>query len=55
MIVNSEIRHKYKTILGVINNLVLDFTIYFVTAYIRKYPINVTAAQSATQNTLCIT
>ena len=34
MIVNSKIKQKSKTILGVIRNLVLDFILYFVTAYI---------------------
>ena len=34
MIVNSKIKQKSKTILGVIGNLVLDFILYFVTAYI---------------------
>ena len=34
MIVNSKIKQKSKTILGVIKNLVLDFVPYFVTAYI---------------------
>ena len=38
--VNSKITHKCKTMLGVIRNLVLDFIIYFVTAYMRKYPIH---------------
>ena len=34
MIVNSKIKQKSKTILGRIRNLVLDFILYFVTAYI---------------------
>ena len=34
MIVNSKIKQKSKTILGVISNIVLDFILYFVTAYI---------------------
>ena len=55
MIVNSKIKRKSKTILGVIRNLVLDFILYFVTAYMRKYPIYVTSAQGTTQNTLYIT
>ena len=42
MIVNSKIKQKSKTILGVIRNLVLDFILYFVTEYILKYPIHVT-------------
>ena len=33
-IVNSKIKQQSKTILGVTRNLVLDFIIYFVTAYI---------------------
>ena len=44
MIVNSKIKHKSKTMLGVIRNLVLDFILYFVT----KYPIFVTSAQGTT-------
>ena len=55
MIVNSKIKHKSKTILGVIRNLVLDFILYFVTTYMRKCPIHVTSAQGITQNTLYIT
>ena len=34
MIVNSKIKQKSKAILGVIRNMVLDFVLYFVTAYI---------------------
>ena len=34
MILNSKIKQKSKTILGVIRNIVLDFIFYFVTAYI---------------------
>ena len=34
MIVNSKINKKFKTILGVIRNLVLDFVLYFVTAHV---------------------
>ena len=44
-IVNSKTKQKSKTILGVVRNLVLDFILYFVTAYIihmRKYPKHVT-------------
>ena len=37
MIVNSKIKQKSKTILGVIRNLVFDFILYFVTAY-KKVP-----------------
>ena len=55
MTVNSKIKHKSKTMLGVIKNLVLDFVLYFVTAYMRKYPILVTSAPGTTQNTLYIT
>ena len=36
LIVNSKIKQKSETILGVIRNLVLDFILYFVTAYILK-------------------
>ena len=34
IIVNSKIKQKPKTILRGIRNLVLDFILYFVTAYI---------------------
>ena len=34
MIVNSKIKQNSKTMLRVIRNLVLDFILYFVTAYI---------------------
>ena len=34
MIKNSKIKQKSKTILGRMRNLVLDFILYFVTAYI---------------------
>ena len=34
MIVNSKIKQKPKTILGMIENLVLNFILYFVTGYI---------------------
>ena len=50
MIANSKIKHKSKTILGVIRNLVFDFILYFVTAFMRKYPTHVTSAQGTTQN-----
>ena len=33
MILNFKIKQKFKTILGVIRNLVRDFILYFVTAY----------------------
>ena len=49
------IKHKLRTILGVIRNLVLDFIFYFVTAYMKKNPIHVTSGQGATQNALHIT
>ena len=55
MIVNSKIKHKLETILGVSRNLVLYLILYFVTAYMRKYPIHVSSAQGTTQNTLYIT
>ena len=35
MMANSKIKAKSITILGVIRNLVLDFILYFVTAYIK--------------------
>ena len=53
MIINSEIKHKSKAMLGLIKNLVLDFILYFVIAS-KKYLIHVTA-QRTTQNTLYIT
>ena len=34
MILNSNIKQNSKTIFGVIRNLILDFILYFVTAYI---------------------
>ena len=34
MIANSKIKQKSKAILGVIRYMVLDFVLYFVTAYI---------------------
>ena len=43
MIVKSKIKQKSKAILGMIRNLVLNFILYFVTAYIyymRKYQGN---------------
>ena len=54
MIVNSKIKHKSNTILGVNRNIVLDFILYFATC-MRKYPIHITSAQGTTQNTLYIT
>ena len=54
MIVNSKTKYKSNTMLGVIRNLVLDFILYFGTAYIRKCPIHVTSAQGTTQNILYI-
>ena len=45
MIVNSKIKHISKTILWVIRNLLLDFIMYFVIAYMRKYPIHATSAK----------
>ena len=35
---------------GMIRNLILDFILYFVTAYIKEYPIHVTSAQGIAQN-----
>ena len=55
MFVNSKIKHKSKTMLGIIRNLVFDFILYFVAASIRKYLIYLTSAQSVTQNKLYIT
>ena len=36
---------------GMIRNLILDFILYFVTAYIKEYPTHVTSAQGIAQNT----
>ena len=67
MIVNSKVKHKSKTMFGVIRNLVFDFIVlvlksfwfysssFFVTTSMGKYPIHVTSAKSTTQNTLYIT
>ena len=38
----SKIKHKFERILGVIRNLGLDFILFFVTAYMRKYPTYLT-------------
>ena len=48
MVSNSKTKHIFKTILGVIRNLLLDFILFFVTAYMRNYPILVTSAQGTT-------
>ena len=50
MTVNSKIKQKCKTMLRMNRNLILDFIIYFVTAYMRKYPTHVTSAQGTLQN-----
>ena len=55
MIANSKTKYKSNTMLGVISNLVLDFILYFVTAYMRKCTIHVTPGQGTTQNTLYFT
>ena len=52
VIVNSKIKHISKTLLGVIRNLVLDFILYFFTAYTRNYFILVTSTLGTTQNIL---
>ena len=54
MIVNYQIKHKFKAMLVVIKNLVFDYILYFVTAYMRKYSIHVTG-QSRVQNIIYIT
>ena len=54
MIGNTKIKQKSKTILGVIRNLVLDFILYFATAYVIWEIPYVTWAQVKTPNTLCI-
>ena len=54
MIVNSKIKQKSKAILRVIRSLLLDSILYFVTAYMRKYPIHVTSAKGTKRDILCI-
>ena len=55
MIINSKIKYKSNTMLGVIRNLVPGFILYFVTANMRKCPIHETSAERTTENTLYIT
>ena len=57
MIANSKIEQKSKTILVVIRNLVLNFILYFVTAYIiwESTLYMLTWGEVKTKNTLCIT
>ena len=55
MIVNSNIKPKSKTTLGVIRNLVLDFILYSVAPYMRNYPIDALSGQGTTQDALYIT
>lgn len=55
MIVNSNIKPKSKTTLGVIRNLVLDFILYSVAPYMRNYPIHALSGQGTTQDALYIT
>ena len=55
IIINSKIKPKSKTMLGVTTNLVLDFIIRVVTTYMRKYRIDVTSIQGTTQTILYIT
>ena len=55
MIVNYKIKHKFKAMLVVIKNLVFDYILYFVTAYMRKCFIHVTSAQSIVKNIIYIT
>ena len=50
MTVNSKIKQKCKTMLGMNRNRILDFILYFVTTYMRKYPTHVTSAQGTVQN-----
>ena len=52
MTVNSKIKQKYKTMLRVFKNLVLDFIFYFFIAYMRKYPTHITSEQGTAQNIL---
>ena len=55
IIINSKIKPKSKTTLGVTTNLVLDFIIRVVTTYMRKCRIDVTSIQGTTQTILYIT
>ena len=50
MIANSKIKQKSKKMLGVVRILVLDFILYFVTAYILRESIHVTWAYGKTSN-----
>ena len=52
MTVNSKIKQKYKTMLRVFKNLVLDFIFYYFIAYMRKYPTHITSEQGTAQNIL---
>ena len=53
MIVNSKGKRKLKTILVVIRNQVLDFILFFVTVYMRKYSMRkYPSAQGTTENIL---
>ena len=54
MILNSKMKHKSKTMLEVIRNLVLNFILFFVTAYMRKYPIHIISPKCTTHNTLSL-
>ena len=52
VIANFKIKHKCKTMLRVIRNLILDFILCVVTAYTIKYSTHATSAQGTAQNTL---
>ena len=51
---NFKIKHKCKTMLRVIRNLILDFILCVVTTYTIKYSTHATSAQGTAQNTLYI-
>ena len=53
MVVNSKLKQKSKAILGVIRNLVLNFSFYFVTAILyEKVPYTCKKRAGKTPNTL---
>ena len=49
MIVNSKIKHQSETMLEVIRYQVLDFILYIITAYMRKYSIHATSARGTSK------
>ena len=50
MIVNSKIKYRSNTLLGLIINLFLDFILYFVTAYEEEpNTFNITSLEEASK------